>query len=517
MMNNNPLNGQIKQFSLVLLTAFFLSSCGGGGGDSTSEEPVAITDPLDIELVALVEQLSLDRSPITNRNLPSINSPMAQLGKTLFFSKSLGGAMDTACASCHHPSLGGADQLSFPIGVEAVNPAVLGEGRTNISGLPLVPRNSPTVFNVGLWDSGLFWDSRVESINKEQFQNGAASGISTPNSGFGIADANAGANLVVAQARFPVISDDEMKTAAFENGSTNQQIRHHLAARIGDYQEGSGELPLNLWLTEFQTAFNSDADADTLITFANISHAIGEYERSMVFINSPWRNYVEGDLSALSDQQKRGALLFFNGPQEDGAGCGACHSGPILSDGSHHTVAFPQIGVGKGNGTNSDDDFGRENVTAEQEDRYRFRTASLLNIAMTAPYGHAGSYATLEQVVRHYDNPRRQATNFTENADWCDLAQFQGIANCQNLYSNAQQNTQLALDKLRDEQQSNNSQLPPIQLNNNEIDELVAFLNSLTDPCLSNRDCLNPWIAEEGQDNPDNNLLMATDINNTPL
>jgi len=544
-------NGVTKKIALFTLTIVVLSGCGGADSisetitdvidsvneDSSANEQDAIevitdvadtnaqeintetvtTTPVDIELAAIITQFSLARSPTNNRQLPEITDPIAQLGKKLFFSKSLGGAMDTACASCHHPSLGGADQLSMPIGVEAINHEVLGIGRVNASGLPVVPRNSPTIFNVGLWDSGLFWDSRVESINKEPLQNGAASGISTPNSGFDVVDENAGVNLVASQAKFPVTSNDEMKTSTFEDGSSNQQILHHLAARIGDYQEGSAELSLNLWLAEFQAAFDSDADSETLITFENISFAIGEYERSMIFVNSPWRNYLEGDIGALSEQQKRGALLFFKGPQEDGAGCGACHSGPILSDGLHHTVGFPQIGTGKGNGENFDDDFGRENVTADEEDRYRFRTPSLLNIAVTAPYGHAGSYGSLEQVVRHYDNPRREATNYTENADWCELRQLQDVADCQGLYINAQQNTQLALDKLRREQQDRTSQLAPVRLNNNNVSELVAFLNSLTDPCVTSRECLSPWIAEGNEDNPDDNLLIATDINGNAL
>ncbi|WP_242065805.1 cytochrome-c peroxidase [Moritella sp. F3] len=511
---------KVKQpltLAVILSLPLALSGCGDSGSDSESSDSNIELTESDMSLQTVIDDKNLDRSAIANRDIPSITSPLANLGKKLFFSQSLGGDFDSACASCHHPTLGGADALSLPIGVESINPQVLGQGRENNSGLPVVPRNSPTIFNVALWDSSLFWDSRVESLGKENNQNGAASGISTPDSGFGVADSNAGSNLVTAQARFPVTSNEEMKTADFEDGSSNDVIRDHLAARLGDYDEGIGELTRNQWLAEFQTAFNSTADAEGLVTFENTVEAIGEYERSMVFIDSPWRNYLDGDTNALTEQQKQGALLFFNAPEDGGSGCSACHSGPLLSDERHNIVAFPQIGIGKGDGTNSDDDFGRERVTGDAQDRYNFRTPSLLNIATTAPYGHAGAFNSLERVVRHYNNPNRSINDYANDNEWCQLAQFDHVANCTNLYPNVRTNGQLALDKLDNERQNGTSRLPNINLNNDEIDQLVAFLESLTDPCIEDRDCLAAWIADETTDNPDDQVLIGTDINGNPL
>ena len=93
----------------------------------------------------------------------------------------------------------------------------------------------------------------------------------------------------------------------------------------------------------------------------------------------------------------------------------------------HHVIAFPQIGPGKGDGrTDSEgntEDFGRERETAQRNDRYRFRTASLLNIEVSAPYGHAGAYQSLDQVLRHYDNPRNSVDDYfddTKMAGWQD-------------------------------------------------------------------------------------------------
>jgi cytochrome c peroxidase len=532
MLSTNPASiHTIKKTSLILLTLSLITACGGGSGsssddsssDNTSDDDTSVvqedTNTLsanDLSLQTLIEELNLDQSSLDTRSLPDISSPVAQLGMKLFYSKSLGGALDSACVTCHHPVLGGGDDLSLPVGVEAVSPDQLGEGRTHQDGLPLVPRNAPTVFNIGFWDSGLFWDSRVESLGKEDDANGALSGIRTPDTDFGVADSNAGDNLAAAQARFPVTSAEEMKTNDFENGSTNDAIRDHLAARVGDYGEGEGELTSNAWLTEFQTAFGVTSEAESLVTFDRIAQAIGEYERSMVFVNNPWRNYLDGDTDALTEEQKSGAILFFTRVSDGGAGCGACHNGELFSDEQHHTVAFPQFGPGKGDGNN--DDFGRERETGDPADRYRFRTPSLLNVATTAPYGHVGAYQTLEEVVRHYTNPQNRVIDFFDDGGWCQLPQFEDIANCEDLYPEAEANSLLALQKLGQDRANNDTRFPENpRLNGTEVNQIVAFLEALTDPCVTDRDCLAPWIPDTSDNGPDNQQLNATDLNGNLL
>jgi len=493
---------------IIVIAIFVLSACKSGSSSETESEAQVLTGN-DEALQSLIQQQNLQLSPIANRSIPDINSPLAQLGKKLFFTQGLGGNLDSACVSCHHPSLAGADALSLPIGVDAINPHLLGPGRENATGIPLVPRNSPTVFNVALWDSGLFWDSRVESLAKQTGQNGAGSGISTPDSGSTFADVDAGPNLVSAQARFPVTSVEEMKSDSFEVNSSNNTIRDHLAARIGDYNQGIGELALNTWLAEFQTAFASNSTAETLITYSNIALAISEYERSMVFINSPWRQYTEGDTSALTEQQKQGAILFFSSVNEGGAGCNACHSGPLLSDELHHVVAFPQIGTGKGNGIDGADDFARENITGSNAERYHFRTPSLLNIATTAPYGHAGTFANLDRVLDHYDNPTRSIDDYADNQEWCSLVQFSGINNCTNLYPNVRNFGNNALNQLRAERQNGTARFQNVNINNTEKQQLIAFLNALTDPCINQASCMAPWIASPLEDDHDGQIIKA--------
>ena len=194
---------------------------------------------IDAELRRLIDEHHLDGDPVGNLEVPQVRDPLVRLGKQLFFSRALGGELDSACVTCHHPVLGGADALSLPVGVEAIETDLLGPGRTHISGLPLVPRNAPTVFNSLLYRESLFWDSRVEVLGRR-----GERGIRTPDTALNEADPDAGDSLLIAQARFPVTSSEEMKTERFLPEAGNVEIRDHLAARVGGVVHASLELLL---------------------------------------------------------------------------------------------------------------------------------------------------------------------------------------------------------------------------------------------------------------------------------
>jgi cytochrome c peroxidase len=320
---------------------------------------------LDLALRPLLPAFNQTGNAAAGRNLPAIEQPLPQLGKLLFFSKALSGNLDTACASCHHPALGGGDALSLSIGTGASQPDVMGAGRRLSTGGFSVGRNSNTFFNVGLLDKGMFWDSRVESLGKVARANGAGSGIRTPDSPLDIADPAAGPNLPAAQARFPVVSATEMKGT---NALADPAFRSHLAARLGNYGSGAGQLGSTQWLERFRAAFGQGT-AEQLVTFDNVAAAIAAYQRSATFVDSPWAAYVRGDNAAISDAAKRGALLFFRTPQQGGAACSACHTGDTFTNERHHALGFPQVGPGKADGTPANDDFGRGRETASARRR----------------------------------------------------------------------------------------------------------------------------------------------------
>lgn len=477
-------------------------------------------EELDEKLENLIDSYSLTGDPSEGRNLPDITDGKAQLGKALFYTKSLGGAFDAACVSCHHPALGGGDGLSLPVGVDAVNADgehahdVLGLGRFHLvpGNLPSVPRNAPTTFNIGFYDSGLFWDSRVESQGKEIGANGTSSGIITPDStNSDVADPLLllGASLSDAQARFPVTSAAEMRST-FQAGEDNEVLRTALLSRF----EGRAS-----WEALFVEAFG-----DPIVNFNRIAIGLGAFENSQVFVETPWKAFIEGDEDALDEEQKQGAVLFYTAINEGGAGCVDCHSGDFFTDEKHHLVAFPQFGEGKGDnsGNGPSNDFGREKVTKLTADRFHFRTPALLNVEATAPYGHAGSYQTLEETIRHHINPTAQVNSFfgavngvpyVERADFCDLPQIAQIItesgdNCEDLYANAFEDSQDAIAAMLDSNATSVLSLAS-DITDNQIDQLVAFMQALTDPCVLDRECLLPWIVEAEDDFPDGEVLIG--------
>lgn len=473
----------------------------------------------DANLRILAQGTGQTGLPLTGRTLPSINDPLPQLGKLLFFSKALSGNLDTACASCHHPGLGGADGLSLSIGTGAIDPAVMGPGRRLANGAVSTPRNANTFFNVGLLDNGLFWDSRVESLGKLVTRNGAGSGIRTPSTAPGVADPNAGQTLPAAQARFPVASVAEMRGPLLA-GSSDDMLRAHLAARLGNYGTGAGQLATSAWLARFRTAFNQpNGTAEQLITFNNIATAIAEYQRSATFVDTPWSRFLRGDSTAISEEAKDGALLFFRQAAQGGAQCVQCHVGDNFTNERHHSIGFPHIGPGMGDGTAASEDFGRGRETQAAGDRYKFRTPSLLNIELSAPYGHAGTFADLTTAVAHYLNPDATIGEFLANQNWCNLPQFRNSATCTDS-TTVTRNSQAMLNKMKADRASNPGDTIPV-INPNAVplssaSLIVEFLKTLTDPCLKDRSCYGRWIPTAAEA-PDGHQLNAVTANGSAL
>jgi len=456
---------------------------------------------LNRTLRPIIHHLGLTGDPLENRTVPKISSPEAQLGMELFFSKSLGGDRDSACVTCHHPLLGGGDNLALPIGTESDVPDLLGPGRTNHDGstLPPVPRNAPTTFNTIAWDQFQFHDGRLESIDPQQGANGAAGGIRTPNSPLGEADPLAGGNLIQAQARFPITSREEMK-GFNHNFYSDQQIREFLSARLGGYpgpqvfdDDGIDVTDLeplpntSHWLEKFQAVLGdpkNPLDAEELITEQNVSMLIGEYERSQAFANTPWKSYVKGDNWAISADAKRGAILFFTSSKQGGANCSSCHSGDFFTDESFHNLAMPQVGSGKGNGADGSKDFGRFRETDLDGDKFAFRTPALVNVEVTGPWSHAGAYATLEGVIKHHSNAAHAIDNFDESQ-----LVAEGVSNLDKMDAN----TREALD-------FPSFELETLNLSDMQVGFLVEFLKTLTDPCVTDSACLAQWIPAKDDD-----------------
>lgn len=330
---------------------------------------------------------------------PAVDANLVRLGQMLFFDKELSGNRDIACATCHHPSFETGDALSLSIGTGGTD---LGIFRTRGDGRPFIPRNSPELFNRGMneWTS-MFWDSRIEELEDGTLVTPAGDVLPE-----GLA------NVLAAQAMFPVTSRDEMRGTT-EDG-TNDPTNELADIADGNLQEiWAALMDRLLSYAGYQQLF---ADAypgipQELLGFQDAANAIGAFEAAaFTLADSPWDQYVGGDASALSEQAKRGGVLFFGK-----AGCVGCHSGNLLTDQQHHNIGVPQLGPGKG--PEAPSDFGRFRETGDAQDLFAFRTPPLRNVTATGPWMHNGAYLTLEGAVRHHFD----VTNALKNYDASQL------------------------------------------------------------------------------------------------
>ncbi len=152
---------------------------------------------------------------------------------------------------------------------------------------------------------------------------------------------------------------------------------------------------MTTYTDQFSKAFGSSE-----INPVKISLALEQFMNSIVSHQSKYDGYLAGTQS-LTPEEERGRVLFFAEynsffPEKSGADCAHCHGGANFSTGRYTN-----------NGLDSSVDFldlGRENVTGNPNDRAAFKVTSLRNIALTPPYMHDGRFATLEEVIDHYDH-----------------------------------------------------------------------------------------------------------------
>jgi cytochrome c peroxidase len=144
--------------------------------------------------------------------------------------------------------------------------------------------------------------------------------------------------------------------------------------------------------------------------------AIAEFEFSLTFANAPVDRFARGERGALTSDQKRGALLFFGE-----ARCVECHavggqSNEMFSDFEDHVIGIPQIAPFNTNnsfdGPGANEDFGRENITNDPNDRYKFRTSPIRNVALQPTFFHNGSFTRLDDAVRHHLDVFQSARNY---------------------------------------------------------------------------------------------------------
>ena len=400
--------------------------------------------------------LAQQLQPVTDAAYATVDLDEAKLGQLLFYDPILSGNRETACATCHHPSFGTSDGVSLSFGDGAIG---LGPDRVpDPNNMPeeRIPRNSPALFNLGAREfTVLFHDGRLEE------DAASPNGIRTP---LGADMALGFASILSAQTMFPVLSRDEM-AGSYQENDVARLVRQGritgdggawdiLARRVAD---------IDVYADQFSEVYPHINIADD-IAFTDISNAIA------AFIEFEWRSdtapfdaHLRGD-RPLTNEAARGLDVFYGKGQ-----CADCHAGPFLTDHKFHAMAAPQIGPGK-SATFEDHhrDEGRFRVTGQIADSYAFRTPSLRNVALTAPYGHAGAHKDLAQFVSDHATPAQSLAQFDRTQ--VVLPAFEG----DDFAVLDDPSQTLAI--------SNAVSVAPVALSSADVAHLVAFLQSLTDP-----------------------------------
>lgn len=312
----------------------------------------------------------------------------ATLGRVLFWDRRLSQNGTVACGSCHQPDAGFSDNVALSEGFD-------GESTR---------RNSMSLLNARFYARGaMFWDERADTLEDQVLR--------------------------------PIQDAAEMGLTLDE-----------LVERV----EGA----------EYYVPLFEDAFGDSEVTTERISFALAQFVRSIASYQSAWDEgvqLVDGDVDQdfpnYTAEQNRGKDLFFGQ-----ARCGACHmAGSPLNPpppggpgGPTDNLALWYVNEPVNNGLFDDDDDGYGETTGQTQDAGKFKSPSLRNVSLTAPYMHDGRFTTLLEVVEHYDS---------------------GVENHPNLDP-----------RLRNPQ----TQMPQrLGLSPADRNALVAFLETLEDPTLA--------------------------------
>jgi cytochrome c peroxidase len=173
---------------------------------------------------------------------------------------------------------------------------------------------------------------------------------------------------------------------------TNPIEMHETLANVVAKLNATAEYP-----ELFKAAFGS-AEASS----QNIMRAIAQFERTLISGNSKYDQYMRGE-TFLSSQELNGLSLFTDMEKGD---CSHCHSlGSTFSDFEFRNTGLDSIPV----------DEGRYLITLNQGDRGKFKTPSLRNVELTAPFMHDGRFQTLLECVQHYNTGFRYSANLDPN------------------------------------------------------------------------------------------------------
>lgn len=342
--------------------------------------PTFASETIDERLAGYVREFHL----VTQTRPGERKEKLFILGRRLFHEKALSGNNNIRCEDCHHPRVMTHDGL----------PLSLGEGATGIQAAPnlrlqgtgkILARNTPALFNLHNVNV-MFWDGRVE-LNPE-------TGVFSTPVPLRPEVAATLRSALAAQAIFPMVDHAEMR---------GQKGTNPIADAADEYEAWDLIVERVMSLPGYKELFE-EAYPGEKINIGHFGEALAEFQgKAFFFADTPYDRYLQGELEALTPRQKLGMDVFFSKGK-----CGDCHNGEHLSALDFDGVGAPQIGPGKLDG----EDLGRYYVDNDEGSRYAFRVPPLRNVGLTAPYFHAGTSRSLEEVVEHYDDIKKSLGGF---------------------------------------------------------------------------------------------------------
>ncbi|MEM1324017.1 MAG: cytochrome c peroxidase [Bacteroidota bacterium] len=371
------------------------------------------------------------------------------LGKQLYHETGLALApkMDVgrgtySCASCHFASAGFQAGRHQGISDGGVGFGINGEGRTphsdySLDSLDVQPIRTPSAMN-GAYQELMLWNGQFGATGdnvgtEDQWTDGTPKAVN--HLGYEGLEIQAIAGLTVHR----LVVDESILT---DLGYKDQ----------------------------FDRVF-ADVNTADRYTAEYAGLAIAAYERTLMSNQAPFQEWLRGNYNALSEQEKRGALLFFTDGQ-----CGSCHTGPALNSMDFYALGMkdlfenPEATYGADVGSSAN--LGRGDFTRRAEDMYKFKVPQLYNLSNSLFLGHGSSFRSIRDVVAYKNG---------------------AVAENPNVPS-----AQLA------------SEFEPLQLSDEEIDDITAFIsNALQDPNLMR---YQPASVNSGNCIPNNDGVSQSDL-----
>lgn len=333
---------------------------------------------------ALILPLSTDISSIPSDPNNPITEAKVELGRLLYHETGLAtnpkledGMLTYSCASCHHFDAGFQSGMRQGIGDGGVGFGISGEARQvnpnyQLDEIDVQAIRTPTALNVA-FQTVMLWNGQF--------------GATGPNVG--------------TESQWTPGTPKENNSFGFEGVETQALAGldvHRLMVNTEDIMNSD-------YKQLFDDAF-PNSDEDERYSKVNAALAIAAYERTLLANEAPFQNWLKGNYDAMTNDEKEGAMLFFDKGQ-----CFQCHSGPALNDMNFYALGMNDLqGPEITTVVNDVTKRGRGGFTGNPVDDYKFKTPQLYNLKDVQFFGHGGTFETLKSVV-DYKN-----TAIAENA-----------------------------------------------------------------------------------------------------